>query len=132
MTKELALVIDNSNSSHDVHRQQLKATTDFIAGKKHSAPFTLQTVEEMDLKFHPFMRLPYDVRYEVLKNMVPQQNIRAFLRRERVGIQLRRQHIVSDWLRRHHFPQIPLLLVLPVRAAGHHEKRHRAGVGVQE
>ena len=88
MTRDLALAIDGRETAYGVHRQQPKATDRFIASKNHSAPFTLRTVENLDPEFHPFMRLPYDVKYAILKEIVPAQNIRAFLRRERVGIQL--------------------------------------------
>jgi hypothetical protein len=88
MTKDLALAIDGSETAYGIHRQQLKATDRFIAGKKHAAPFTLRTVEILDPEFHPFMRLPYDVKYATLKEIVPAQNIRAFLQRSSVRIQL--------------------------------------------
>jgi hypothetical protein len=71
MTKDLALAIDGSETAYGIHRQQLKATDRFIAGKKHAAPFTLRTVENLDPEFHPFMRLPYDVKYAILKEIVP-------------------------------------------------------------
>jgi hypothetical protein len=90
MTKDLALSIDDSGlkTSHGVHRQQLKGTCELVASKNLSDPFKLRTVQNLDPEPHPLMRLPYDVRYEILKNVVPAQNIRAFLVRESVGIQL--------------------------------------------
>jgi hypothetical protein len=90
MTKDLALSIDDSGlkTSHGVHRQQLKGTCDLVASKNLSDLFKLRTAQNLDPDLHPLMRLPYDVRDEILKNIVPAQNIRAFLKRESVGIQL--------------------------------------------
>ena len=34
------------------------------------------------------MDLPYDIRYAILEQMTPKQNLRAFLKRERVGLEL--------------------------------------------
>ena len=116
MTRELALVIDNSKSSHGIHQQQLNATTKFIAGLKTTEPYKIWSVQTFDRdstkpntpeprkirSVQPFdrdrdhdqpkpnslMRLPYDVRYEILEHIIPAQNIRAYLKRERVGIEL--------------------------------------------
>ena len=88
MTKGLAVAINGRDGVCGVHVQQLKATADFIASRNHSGPFQLRSVENYDHNFYHFMDLPYDVRYLVLEHMTPKQNIRAFLRRERVGLQL--------------------------------------------
>ena len=88
MTKGLAVAINGRDGVCGVHQQQLKATTAFIASKKHSAPFQLRSVQNFDPNFRYFMDLPYDARYVVLEHMTPKQNIRAFLRRERVGLEL--------------------------------------------
>lgn len=88
MTKDLALAIDGSETAYGVHRQQLKATDNFVAGKKHTDPYTLRNVENLDPEFHPSMNMPYDLRYMVLQHIVPSQNIRAFLCRESVGLSL--------------------------------------------
>jgi hypothetical protein len=87
MTKDLAVAINGRDGVCGVHQQQLKATSQFIAAKTHS-PFLLRSVQNFDPNFHYFMDLPYDVRYMILERMTPKQNIRAFLRRERVGLQL--------------------------------------------
>jgi len=94
MTKELALVIGSTENSYGVHQQQLQATTNFIVGLDIPEPFKLSSVQTFDRdnpdkpKPETLMCLPYDVRYIILERTIPAQNIRAYLKRERVGIEL--------------------------------------------
>ena len=88
MTKELAVAINGRDGICGVHQEQLKGTTELIASKNHSGQYKLLSVKNFDPNFRYFMDLPYDVRYMVLEHMTPKQNLRAFLRRSNVGLQL--------------------------------------------
>lgn len=88
MTKDLAEAINGRDSLYGVHQEQLKGTSEIIALKNHSGSHKLVSVRNFDPNSRYFMDLPYDVRYMILEHMTPGQNLRAFLKRSSVGLQL--------------------------------------------
>jgi hypothetical protein len=88
MTRELAVAINGRDGICGVHQSQLKGTRELIAAKNHSGTYKLLSVRNFDPNFRYLMDLPYDIRYAILEQMTPKQNLRAFLKRERVGLDL--------------------------------------------
>lgn len=74
MTEKLALSAKIGRDTYPIVRQQLKATQDFLAGRRKP---------RLEL-----MSLPYDVRHLILEHLTDPQNIRVFLRRDSIAIRL--------------------------------------------
>jgi hypothetical protein len=74
MTEKLALSANIGRDTYPIVRQQLKATQDFLAGRRKP---------RLEL-----MSLPYDVRHLILEHLTDPQNIRVFLRRDSIAIRL--------------------------------------------
>lgn len=85
MSKGLATALRSGKAECTVHRQQLKATQDFIIEKQPTNP---APEEKQDKDVFPIMKLPYDIRHIVLEHMIEAQTLRAFLKHAATPIQL--------------------------------------------
>lgn len=84
MSKDLATALRSGKGQFTVHRQQLRATQEFLIEKlQSSAP-----MKSKDKSVFPIMEFPYDVRHLVLENMIEAQTLRVFLKHAAIPIAL--------------------------------------------
>lgn len=84
MSKDLATALRSGKGQFTVHRQQLRATQEFLAERLQSS----EPKECKDKKTFPIMDLPYDIRHLVLEHMIEAQTLRVFLRHAAIPIGL--------------------------------------------
>jgi hypothetical protein len=95
MTQELALTARTGKKTLETVRQQLKDTQELIRKTKELAlaagtpkDFYIIAGEQPEATEKPskLMGLPYDARHEILEHLVGTQNIRVFVRGDRIPI----------------------------------------------